>query len=161
MYFPPCRAICLGLVPDSFRATCSHPHATHEKIKTGLTPQELQRKQESRMGVGEGEVQAPWSTEHVQLGRKKPLLRCTFLALLYPGRHRSWWPAGCKPQAGALSPAVRVRKSSAGRARSPALRCRVESLPAGQESSCLLPGGAFHLKRFHEGCSRLRLREEL
>lgn len=33
--------------------------------------------------------------------------------------------------------------------------------PAGEEGSCFPPSGTFHLKSFHKGCSRLRLREEL
>lgn len=33
--------------------------------------------------------------------------------------------------------------------------------PAGEEGSCFPSRGTFHLKSFHKGCSRLRLREEL
>ncbi|MEJ1275761.1 hypothetical protein NN561_006659 [Cricetulus griseus] len=84
----------------------------------------------------------------------RPRLRCT------------WAPSeplcSAMPTADRCAQPRRTRAQSlARRARSPALRCGVESLPAGQEGSCFLPGGTFHLKRFHEGCSRLRLREEL
>lgn len=149
----------LAFVPDSFGATCSHPHPTHVKIKQDQdspgTPEEKKEKTE-----GKKKAHAPWLPAHFhgsrgsQCSTALPRLPCT--------RAPSERVRSARPAARRCSQPRRTRaQSPAGRARSPALRGGVESLPAGQEGSCLLPGGTFHLKRFHEGCSRLRLREEL
>lgn len=154
----------LSRVCSRFLQSHLFPSSCHPREdKTELTPQELQRKQERGGGGWEKHGLPGVLGPPVGVGGGVGRSRCSAAP--------SWLlctRAPPEPVARAMLTAGRCAQprsarahSPAGRARSPALRCRVESLPAGQESSCLLPGGAFHLKRFHEGCSRLRLREEL
>lgn len=100
----------LAFVPDSFGATCSHPHPTHVKIKQDQdspgTPEE--KKRENRGGKKKRTLPGspPTST-----GVGEAKARLHFLGSPAPERLRSGSEVRGRPPAGALSPAGRVRRA--------------------------------------------------
>lgn len=157
----PFHSAALSRVRPRFLRSHLFPSSSHPREdKTGPRLPRNSRGKKKRKQRGKKKAHAPWLPAHFHGSRGSqgstalPRLPCT--------RAPSERVRSARPAARRCSQPRRTRaQSPAGRARSPALRGGVESLPAGQEGSCLLPGGTFHLKRFHEGCSRLRLREEL
>lgn len=162
----------LTLVPYFSRTTCTHSRFAGPNRKQVVSrappplrerPGTLEKTRETEKSVllpapgvlsGEANRSALRLPLRALAPEPPPCARCVSGSELHPRCQRS-------ELCGVLRGAQRAHRGAA----SPQTTAQVppggNPSPVGEEGSCFPPGGTFHLKSFHKGCSRLRLREEL